>query len=158
MCPAPKGNRFWEARAKHGRNKKFHSPEDLWKRCCEYFEWVEENPLWEMKPFAYQGDVVQEPVAKMRAMTLQGLWIFIDVTDTTWTRYREDKDFSGIVKKVEQIIYNQKYSGAAADLLNSNIIARDLGLKDRKDHSSEDGSMTPTVVKRVIIKRPKRRD
>lgn len=48
---APKGNRFWEARSSHGRNPKFESPEALWAACCEYFEWVEANPLWEMKAF-----------------------------------------------------------------------------------------------------------
>lgn len=42
---APKGNRFWEARSSHGRNPKFESPEALWAACCEYFEWVEANPL-----------------------------------------------------------------------------------------------------------------
>ena len=36
-------------------------------------------------------------------------------------------------------------AGAAADLLNPNIIARDLGLKDvaTHEHTSPDGSMTP---------------
>ncbi len=67
---APKGNRFWEARSSHGRNPKFESPEALWAACCEYFEWVEANPLWEMKAFSYQGEVIQEPIAKMRAMTI----------------------------------------------------------------------------------------
>ena len=39
---------------------------------------------------------------------------------------------------------NQKFMGAAADLLNANIISRDLGLADKKDHTSSDGSMTPS--------------
>lgn len=47
---APKGNRFWEARSSHGRNPKFESPEALWAACCEYFEWVEANPLPEAAP------------------------------------------------------------------------------------------------------------
>ena len=32
-----------------------------------------------------------------------------------------------VVSKAEKIIYEQKFTGAAADLLNPNIIARDLG-------------------------------
>ncbi|WP_348260540.1 terminase small subunit, partial [Salmonella enterica] len=58
---APNGNRFWEAPSTHGRNTKFESPEALWAPCCEYFEWVEANPLWGMKPFSYLGEVTQEP-------------------------------------------------------------------------------------------------
>lgn len=34
--------------------------------------------------------------------------------------------------RVEQIIRQQKFEGAAAELLNPNIIARDLGLADKK--------------------------
>ncbi|KGD75270.1 DNA-packaging protein [Tatumella morbirosei] len=128
---APKGNRFWEARSSHGRNPKFESPEALWTACCEYFEWVEANPLWEMKAFAYQGEVTQEPIAKMRAMTITGLCIFLDITRQTWGTFRVTEGFSDVTTRAEEIIYDQKFSGAAADLLNANIIARDLGLKEQ---------------------------
>ena len=69
MCAAHVGNQFWKARSKHGRDRLFASADLLWEACCEYFEWVEANPLIEMRPFAYQGVVIQEPVPKMRAMT-----------------------------------------------------------------------------------------
>ncbi|MBN3043339.1 DNA-packaging protein [Pectobacterium brasiliense] len=128
---APKGNRFWEARSSHGRNPKFESPDVLWEACCEYFSWVEANPLWEMKAFAYQGVVTQEPIAKMRAMTIIGLCIFLDIDRSTWLAYKAKEDFSIITTRAEEIIYDQKFSGAAADLLNANIIARDLGLKEQ---------------------------
>lgn len=128
---APKGNRFWEARSSHGRNPKFESADALWTACCEYFQWVEENPLWEMKAFAYQGEVTQEPIAKMRAMTLTGMCIFLDITRQTWGTFRAMEGFSDVTSRAEDIIYDQKFSGAAADLLNANIIARDLGLKEQ---------------------------
>ncbi|EPL1176347.1 DNA-packaging protein [Morganella morganii] len=130
---APKGNRFWEARSSHGRSPKFESPDDLWNACCEYFQWVEDNPLWEMKAFSYQGEVTQEPIAKMRAMTLTGLCLFLDIADSTWQLYRAREDFMAVTTRAEKVIYDQKFSGAAADLLNANIIARDLGLKDRQE-------------------------
>jgi len=41
------------------------------------------------------------------------------------------------------VIYRQKFEGASADMLNPNIIARDLGLADKKDLSSTDKSMSP---------------
>lgn len=145
MAP-PAGNQFWKARSKHGRNRLFASAELLWEACCEYFQWVEDNPLLEMKPFAYQGVVIQEPVAKMRAMTINGLCLFLDIDETTWRAWRDVDDFSTVVSKAEKIIYEQKFTGAAADLLNPNIIARDLGLADKKDLGSSDGSMTPRGI------------
>ncbi|HEI9710122.1 TPA: DNA-packaging protein [Serratia marcescens] len=128
---APKGNRFWEARSSHGRNPKFESPEALWSACCEYFEWVEANPLYEVKAFAFQGVITQESLPKLRAMTISGLCIFLDITRQTWGTFRAIEGFSDITTRAEEIIYDQKFSGAAADLLNANIIARDLGLKEQ---------------------------
>jgi len=137
---APKGNQFWKARSKHGRDKLFESPALLWEACCEYFQWVEENPLWENKVAQFQGGVVDMPVAKMRAMTIGGICLFLDIDETTWREWRKDKDFSPIIAKADAVIYQQKLTGAAADLLNPNIIARELGLKDAStvEHS---GSM-----------------
>lgn len=136
---APVGNQFWKARSKHGRDAIFSDPETMWSACQEYFEWVEANPLLEAKPFAYQGDVTIAEVSKMRAMTIGGLCIFLDISQMTWGEYRKNQDFSYVVTKVEEIIRQQKFTGAAADLLNPNIIARDLGLADKSELSGPNG-------------------
>ena len=124
------GNKFWEQRSTHGRNPIFKDDKQLWEAACEYFQWAEDNPLWEDKPFNYQGVVVTNSVAKMRAMTLEGLYLFLDISKQTWYDYKEKKDFIDVTSKIEDVIRSQKFAGAAADLLNANIIARDLGLKD----------------------------
>jgi hypothetical protein len=141
---APKGNRFWEARSTHGRAPIFKAPDDLWAACLEYFEWVEANPLYESKPFAYQGIVVQEPVAKMRAMSIMGLCNFLDIGVDTWALYRGRQNFIVVVARAEQFIRQQKFEGASADLLNPNIIARDLGMADRQEHTGKDGAPIQT--------------
>jgi len=140
------GNRFWEARSSHGRNPIFSDPEELWLSCVEYFEWVEANPLYEEKIFMFQGAIVRDTVAKMRAMTIEGLCLFLGIDRDTWSNYKKRDDFFGVTTRAESIIYEQKFTGAAADMLNPNIIARDLGLADRKDHSSTDGSMSPVGI------------
>lgn len=149
--PAPKGNQFWKARTKHGRDKLFASAELLWEACQEYFEWVEDNPLYESKPFAFQGQSWIEEVPKMRAMTIGGLCLFLDIDKTTWFDWAKQKDFSHITTRVDEVIRAQKFAGAAADLLNPNIIARDLGLADKQDHTSSDGSMTPKDNSLAVI-------
>lgn len=146
---APIGNRFWEKRSSHGRSPIF-TPDQLWDASCEYFGWVEENPLYEMKPFAYQGVVVQEPVAKMRAMTIDGLCIFLDISRRTWDLYRGREDYIPVVERVEQIIRQQKFAGAAADLLNPNIIARDLGLADKSELSGPNGGPVQVSTVRIV--------
>ena len=131
--PAPKGNQFWKARSKHGRDKLIASTELLEESCIEYFEWVENNPLKEEKLFAFQGNVTKESCSKMRAMTIDGLCIFLNIDTLTWRNWREDKDYLIVITWAESIIRQQKFAGAAADMLNANIIARDLGLTDKKD-------------------------
>lgn len=140
---APKGNRFWEARSSHGRKPKFSDPEVLWDACLEYFKWVEDNPLIEVKPFAFQGVVTLEEIPKMRAMTIGALCMFLDIERITWADYRSKEGFSAVCSQAEEAIYQQKFTGASAEMLNPSIIARDLGLADKKDLTSSDGSMTP---------------
>lgn len=142
---APLGNKFWKARSTHGRKPIFSSPDQMLEACQEYFEWVEANPLYEMKAFNTKDGIVQEPLAKMRAMTIGGLCIFLDISQVTWFEYAKDKDFSNVTTQVEEIIRNQKFSGAAADLLNANIIARDLGLANREELSGKNGGPIETM-------------
>lgn len=144
--PAPEGNKFWTARSKHGRNPIFEDPQRLWEACEQYFLWVDENPLQEEKLVSFQGESKREPVAKMRAMTLTGLCNFLDIGISTWWDYRKRQGFSEITGRVEQFIYQQKFEGAAANLLNPNIIARELGLADKQEHTGPDGGPIQTTA------------
>jgi len=141
MAATP-GNQFWKARAKHGRDKLFETPELLWEAACEYFQWCDDNPLYERKAFAFQGMITTEDMPKMRAYTLGGLCLFLDCSENYFRQFksaeREDKhDFVTVIERIEKTIYNQKFTGAAADLLNPNIIARDLGLSDKTETKVE---------------------
>lgn len=131
---APKGNRFWEARSSHGAKPKFKNPDDLWKACVEYFEHVEDNPLMSSELVKFQGSATVAELPKMRAMTIEGLCTFLDIPSRSWRHWRDSReDLMPIIHKAEQIMYQQKFTGAAAELLNPNIIARDLGLSDKKE-------------------------
>jgi hypothetical protein len=156
---APKGNRFWEARSSHGRDKIFSDEAVLWDAALEYFEWVEDNPLKGAKLFKIKNDedkdeITESPYSKMRAMTIEGLCLFLDIGTSTWYEYRADEDFADIISRIESVIYSQKFAGAAADLLNANIIARDLGLKDasKSEISGPNGGPIPIAeVQRTIV-------
>ena len=135
------GNRFWEARSSAGPKPKFDGPKPLWSACQEYFVWVDEHPLHEAKAFSYEGKVTVAALPKMRAMTIAGLCIFLDIDEQTWRDWRSGRpDLHGVITRVDAIIRAQKFEGAAADLLNPNIIARDLGLADRSELTGKDGA------------------
>ena len=129
--PAPKGNDYWRLRGTCGRPRKYDDPNELWDKCVSYFEWVNENPL--LEPIVFQGQLSDDAKPLMRAMTIGGLCLFLDVNRSTWLTFAErGEDFSNVVNRVDEIIYTQKFEGASAGLLNPNIIARDLGLAERK--------------------------
>lgn len=146
------GNQFWKARSKHGRNPIFPDAETLWEACVEYFEWVEANPLKEAQAFAYQGSVTTHELSKMRAMTLSGLCIFLDIDRSTWGDYAAREGFSSVTMRVDEIIRTQKFEGASAGLLNPNIIARDLGLADKSELTGANGAALVPVINIAVSK------
>jgi hypothetical protein len=153
MCAAKKGakalpgdkrigNRFWQQRSKHGRDRLFKTPSDMWEAALEYFTWCDDNPLIEID---YKGkDAKRVEMPKMRPYTMQGLCLYLNCNTVYFNQFETaikgsdketDKEFSKIVIRIREIVYNQKFTGAASGFLNPNIIARDLGLQDKQDHN-----------------------
>lgn len=155
---APKGNRFWEARSTHGRAPIFQTPDILWDCALEYFAWVEDNPLYEDKLVTFQGSATHEPVEKMRAMTIGGLCLFLDISRQAWSEYEKRKDFGDVTRRIAETIRTQKFAGAAADLLNANIIARDLGLADKSELTGAGGGPIEMKAVELVAVRPAHAD
>jgi len=158
---APKNNQFWKLRSKHGRDKLFKTPELLWEAACEYFQWCDENPFKIVEQTKSQskgvinvktGEVTfpnaltELPV--IRPYTIHGLCLYLDCNCMYFNHFEESlkdktdkqsKDFSIIITRIRETIYNQKFSGAASGFFNSSIIARDLGLIDKSENKTEVG-------------------
>ncbi len=116
-----------------GRPPAFESPNDMWERACEYFDWCDENSLPETKAFGYQGEVTYGKVPHMRAMTQAGLCAFLNIGTSTFSDYKQKENFSAVILAIEQVMFEQKFTGAAAGMLKENIISRELGLADRQE-------------------------
>lgn len=152
---APKGNKFWKARATHGRGKIFKTPASMLNAAYEYFDWVYENPL--EKAIVYQGGVSECTEKLMRAMTIKGLCIFWGVNGQYLNDFvkgldlsnKKGKDFSIVIDTIYEIIETQKFEGASAGLLNPNIIARDLGLTDKKELSGNVENPLTLIIQEI---------
>lgn len=128
---APEGNQFWKLRSKHGRDKIFETPNILWEAAQEYFE-ATSSRIWERTEFNGR-DAIECKIPTSAPFTLTGLYIFLECDAKTWRNYREREDFVPIITRIENIIYTQKFEGASVGAYNANIIARDLGLADKKE-------------------------
>lgn len=162
---APKGNRFWEMRSKHGKDELFASSDLLWEAACEYFQWCDENTLYTTEQ--RKGNVIipkgmdakdlknllksTVDLPAMRAYTLKGLCVFLGINTGYFNDFKrrlkdhdekepraDAEDFLNVIERIEDVIYVQKFEGAAAGLLNGNIIARELGLADKKEHKLDE--------------------
>jgi len=152
-----KGNKFWELRAKHGRDKLFKSPSALMKAAEEYFTWCDENP-WMKTEQLKKPTIIMDPdtleqtlhatiqLPTQRPYTLAGLCLFLDVNSEYITRFEKglkgkddkiSKDFSRVLTRIREIIYTQKFEGATVGAFNASIIAKDLGLRDKTDVKAE---------------------
>jgi len=137
---APKGNKFWELRSKHGRDKIFATPQIMKDACYEYFEY-QSTQSWDRIDFKGK-DVEEVRIPTASPFTLTGLCIFLDVNTKYFTEFEAtikgktddlSKDFSEVIRNVRDIIYNQKFEGASVGAYNANIIARDLGIVDKSE-------------------------
>lgn len=113
-------------------------------KCFEYLQWCEDNPLYEEKLFAYQGEVTRARVDKMRMPTLGGMCVYLGISLETWCQYRDR--FPDVTREVDALVRDAKLAGAAAELLNPNIVARDLGLGEKTEISGPNGGPIATEV------------
>jgi len=137
----PIGNQYWKhILNKAGRRRRFQSPQELAKEADDYFQWIEENPLTEYKAFGYTGKVVVQPMPVIRAMTISQFCGFAGISYSAWINFKKaireatlksepaKHEFEFVIESIENVIFNQKFQAAAGNLLNANIISRELGL------------------------------
>lgn len=70
---------------------------------------------------------------------MQGLCSYLDCGVNYFRQFKEEghEGFSLVISRIEETIYNQKFTGAAAGFLNANIISRDLGLAEKNKVEGE---------------------
>lgn len=139
----------------------FETADELLAAAVEYFKWAETHPLLEEELFHYKGEVTRASRKRMRPFTKRGLASHLGVPMSRLSGYktREGEEWGEVVELIEDIIHTQKFDGAAAGLLNASLISRDLGLADKQDFSSSDGTMTaPRTITLVAAKAKARSD
>ena len=125
------GNQYWRLRARSGRFPKIESAEKLAELADQYFDFIDENPFIAID---YKGkDAIECSMPKMRPYSIQGFCTFAGISHEAFANYRKHKDFTEIATRIVQIIETQQFEGATSGFLNPSIIARTLGLADKKE-------------------------
>lgn len=151
---APKGNQFWKLRSTHGREKLFATPDLLWEAATEYFNWVDAHPWYKVEANKTTGKLIKIPT--VRPYTLRAFFLYVHASENFWSEFKKAKhqDFLGVIEQIENAMYSQKFEGAAVGAFNANIIARDLGLRDKTEITGEDGApLIPAITHNVNFKK-----
>jgi len=132
-------------RVRPGQPPIFKSPIELWEKALEYFEWEDGQELNEVKGVGFQGDYSLQDIPHKPPYTIQGLCIYCNLSSSSLFDYSKRPEYSEVIGLVKEIIFKQKFNGAVVGLYNANIIARDLGLKDKVDVTTNDESINTNV-------------
>lgn len=144
---------FWKQSKEHvlnaarGRPQTYDNPEDLAIACVGYFDWCEQNVILEEVLVNFQGVTTRENKAHPMPMIIRGLCNFIGVNEATWRAWRQNRpDLHATISWAEEVIYKQKFAGAASGQFNANLIARSLGLADKSELTGRDGGPIETLT------------
>lgn len=113
----------------------FPTPEALWSSAVQYFQWVEDNPLVEEKVFFNKDGAHREDITHPRPMTLKAMWVHMNIGKASWYDYRAKEDYANVCEEIDSIIYEQKFSYAAADMMNAQLIGKELGIAEVTKHT-----------------------
>lgn len=144
---APKKNNFWQLRTRHGRDKIFENAANLREAAFEYFQAATDNPLEEEKAFSTGVAVT---LNRLRPFTQKAMFVYLGISRKTWENYSKEPAFEDVVEEIENIIYTQKFEGAAAGLFNANLISREIGLSEKISFNPED--LTDDQLDRLLRK------
>lgn len=129
---------LWQELRKRGfKNlmRTYESPEALFEAAIGYIEWCEQNPIPSERVFK-NGVVI---LNRRRAPSINGLCAHLGITKLTWANWRKKAglmDFRPVVHLIDELIIEDKLSGGLAEVYNPALVARDLGLMERYDHTT----------------------
>lgn len=137
-----------------GKPPMFKTPEELWAKFEEYCAATDAAPWQEEKLFSTKTGVVRANANKKQPYTMASFLEFAGCSDRAWRDWRKlREDLQPVIERIERIVTDQKYKGAAMGFFNANIIARDLGLADRIQAQVAVEQAAPKVDPRKVANR-----
>jgi hypothetical protein len=127
----------------------------------QYFQWVDDNPWYKaeaIKSGEMAGTIIRVPTSRpyseigfisfhnLGEKYLQQLAKNLEEKSLEGVSTEEHEQLSSVLTQARARCYAQKFEGAAVGAFNANIIARDLGLADKKEIDNQ-----VTVNKPLII-------
>lgn len=117
-------------------HKNIESPERFWELFLEFREFKQSQKI-KVPIITKMGPDVLEHTPPLTWAGFDA-WLYEEQIISHTEDYRSNKenryaDYAGVIKAITNIMYTNKFEGAAVGAYNANIISRDLGLADKKE-------------------------
>ena len=133
---------FWTRRPTTARA--FRDPEQLAAAAEEAFTWIHTHPKRKQMVFHNKGMITKTYATLERPFTFHLLAMVMGLSYQGLDGYRQRPEFAEVMAWIDNVIYTQKFEGAATGTLNANFIARDLGMAERNELTGRDGGPLQT--------------
>lgn len=136
--------------ARVGRPNKINSPEELWQYFLDYVDHAKSNPMYKVQYVGKDGREEYQPLNV--PITFEGFECYLAdkniiqdlglYASNSRGRY---KQYVTIIARIRKNCFVNNFNGAAVGLFSPNLIARKLGLTDKKEVTNIEQPLFPDV-------------
>jgi len=142
-------NQHWQL-IRSGGQEIVDTPEKLWERAEQYFQWCDDNPIITKRPITSgKAAGTMTKVEHTRLYTIKAFCLHANVSEKYLKEVSQSGDESSqyyiVVMKILMIIYTQNLEGAAADIYNPIIVSKILSL-DKDTGSDKEVNVKVEIV------------
>ena len=129
---------LYSYRNKGGRPRIFESPEEMIEIWDKYVFFCLNTPLKQVvvqkvKVSRDEEEIKKVKVPHIRPFNLRSFCLFAEFNEDTFREYEKREEFIGITTHIRDACYSQKFDGAACGFYNANLIALELGMRNKQE-------------------------
>lgn len=132
------------------KHKYIETPDKLWELFEQYIKHERNNPMFKTDYVGKDGTKVQTPLET--PITFEGFECYLqdqgiinDLGNYSSNLNNAYDEYLPIITRIKQNCFVHNFKGASVGLFNANIIARKLGLVDKKETEMKGGLNIPQL-------------
>jgi hypothetical protein len=132
------------------KQKNIESSDKLWELFLNYVKHERDNPMFKTEYVGKDGNLVKTPLET--PITFEGFECYLqdqgiinDLGDYSSNKDGRYSEYATIITRIKQNCFVHNFKGASVGLFNANIIARKLGLVDKKETEMKGGLNIPQL-------------
>lgn len=132
------------------KKKYIETPEKLWELFTEYVKHEQANPMYKVEYVGRDGEKANTPLQTPIIFEGFECWladqgIINDLGDYSSNKDGRYDEYATIITRIRNNCFAQNFKGASVGLFNANIIAKKLGLVEKKQTEIKNSLNIPNL-------------